>query len=62
MKKHVGALCTLALLSGSATQSIRATKSAFPTGRSHGSSSGDPGPNYSADFSAIGSQSAGRPA
>ena len=45
-----------------ATQSIRARKSAFPTGRSHGSSSGDPGPNYSADFSAIGSQSAGRPA
>ena len=44
-----------------ATQSIRARKSAFPTGRSHGSSSGDPGPNYSADFSAIGSQSAGRP-
>ena len=43
-------------------QSIRATKSAFPTCRSHGSSSGDPGPNYSADFSAIGSQSARRPA
>ncbi len=44
------------------TQSIRARKSAFPTCRSHGSSSGDSGPNYSADFSAIGSQSAGRPA
>ncbi len=43
-------------------QSIRATKSAFSTYRSHGSSSGDPGPNYSADFSAIGGKSAGRPA
>ena len=43
-------------------QSNRATKSAFPTCRSHGSSSAGPGPNYSADVSAIGSQSAGRPA
>ncbi len=55
MKKHVGALCTLALLAGSLPQSIRARKSAFPTGRSHGPSSGNPGPGYSANVSDIGS-------
>lgn len=40
---------------GRLAASIRARKSAFPTGRFHGSSSGNPGPSYSANVSDIGS-------
>ena len=38
-----------------ASQSIRAGKSTFPTGGSHGSSPGNSCPGYSADVSEIGS-------
>jgi hypothetical protein len=53
MKQHVRAFCTLALLAGS-FPSVGTRKSAFPSRRSHGSSSRYPGPSYSADVSDIG--------
>ena len=57
MKKHVGALSTLALLAVSLPNLFAQGNQPSQTRRSNGASSGNPGPCYSADLSDIGSQS-----
>ena len=51
MKRHVGRTKHSRSAGCLVAYCIRARKSAFPTSRSNGSSSGNPGACYSADFS-----------